>query len=107
VLEPELFGDPKRLLDVDRVDSAPDLQHLETYRLTVAARIADGEVAAVEFPHHLRAAELVVVVDGDDAVAAALQLLERGVREAIVLDADVHPGDEAEARAVARRLRVL
>src|SRR5687767_15896260 len=41
--------------------------------LPIAARIAGGEVAAVEPPDELRAAELVVIVDGDDAVPAALQ----------------------------------
>src|SRR4029077_10565637 len=58
-------------------------------------------------PDELRAAELVVVVDVDDAVAAALQLLQRGRGEAPFLDADVHVLHEAETRAVARRLRAL
>src|SRR5215212_9178347 len=51
--------------------------------LAVAARVADRQVAALQLPKHLRAAELVVVVDVDDAVAAALQLLEGGGREAV------------------------
>jgi hypothetical protein len=45
---------------------------LETYCLPIAARIAGGEVAAVELPDHLTAAELVVVVHRHDAVPAAL-----------------------------------
>src|SRR5688572_30947385 len=44
----------------------------ESCRLSVAARVARAEIAPVELPQELRAAELVVVVDGDDAVAARL-----------------------------------
>src|SRR6185503_16255075 len=116
VLQSELLGRPQHLLHVDRVGPTPNLQHppplspsfsSETYGLAVAARIARGEVAPVELPDELRAAELVVVVDGDDAVAAALQLLERRRGEASFLDAHVHALHEAEARTVARRLRAL
>src|SRR4029434_8469629 len=59
-----------------------------------------------ELPDHLAAAELVVVVHRHDAVPAALQLLERGRREA-VLDAHVHALHDPKARAVAGRLRAL
>src|SRR4029434_294514 len=79
---------------------------LETYCLAVAARIAGGEVTAIELPDHLAAAELVVVVHRHDLVAAALQLLERGRREA-VLDAHVHALHDPKSRAVAGRLRAL
>src|SRR6266540_6968004 len=79
---------------------------LETYCLPVAARIAGGEVAAVELPDHLTAAELIVVVHRHDAVPAAPQLLDRGGGEA-VLDAHVHALHDAEARTVAGRLRAL
>src|SRR5882724_7042451 len=79
---------------------------LETYCLTVAAGIAGGEVAGVELPDHLAAAELGVVVHRHDAVPAALQLLERGCGEA-VLDAHVPTLHDAEARTVAGRLRAL
>src|SRR6266513_1214446 len=82
------------------------LTGLETYCLPVAARIAGGKVAAVELPDHLAAAELVVVVHGDDAMPAALQLLERSSGEA-VLDAHLHALHDTEARAVAGRLRAL
>src|SRR5439155_19848502 len=79
---------------------------LETYCLPVAARIAGGEIAGVELPDHLAAAELVVVVHRHDAVPAALQLFERGCGEA-VLNAHVPTLHDAEARAVAGRLRAL
>src|SRR6266566_1980552 len=79
---------------------------LETYCLPVAARVTGGEVAAVELPDHLAAAERVVVVHRHDAVPAALQLLERGCGGA-VLDAHLHALHNAEARAVAGRLRAL
>src|SRR6185503_6263861 len=72
-----------------------------------APRVARGAVAAVELPDELRAAELVVIVHGDDAVAAALQVLDHAGRKAAFLDADVHALHEAEARAVARGLRAL
>src|SRR6185295_14655308 len=39
--------------------------------LAVAARVAGDEVTAIQLPDRLAAAELVVVVDGDDAVPAA------------------------------------
>src|SRR5258706_16197365 len=45
---------------------------LKPDRLTVPARVAGDEVAAVELPDHLRRAELVVVIDFDDAGATAL-----------------------------------
>src|SRR5688572_23846350 len=80
---------------------------LETDCLTVSARIARREIAAVELPDELRGSELVVVVDRDDAMAAALQLFQRRGREARFLDADVHALHEAKARAVAGRLRAL
>src|SRR6266545_5099766 len=86
--------------------SDPDFFGLETYCLPVAARIAGGEVAAVELPDHLAAAELVVVVHRHDAVPAALQLRERSSGEA-VLDAHLHALHDSEARAVAGRLRAL
>src|SRR5919109_2127013 len=78
----------------------------ETYCFPVAARIAGGEVTAVELPDHLAAAELVVVVHRHDPVTALLQLVERGRGEA-VLDTHVHALHNAEARAVAGRLRAL
>src|SRR5438874_8594241 len=64
--------------------------------LSVTARVARDEVAAVERPDELRGSELVVVVDGDDVMAAALQFLEPGSREAVVLDAHVHALHEAK-----------
>src|SRR5438093_8897804 len=64
VLEPELFGGPQRLLHVYGIDASPDLQHLEADGLSIAARVTRDEVAAVQAPDELRAAELVVVVDG-------------------------------------------
>src|SRR5688572_7024517 len=73
----------------------PQRQASEPYGLAVAARVAGGEVAAVELPDQLRAAELVVVIDVDDAVAAALQLFQRGGGEAPVLHAHVHLLHEA------------
>src|SRR5512146_62654 len=79
---------------------------LETNRLSVAARIARREVAAVELPDHLRAAELVVVVDRDDAVAALLEALQ-GRRRKAAFDAHVEALHPAKARPVARGLRVL
>src|SRR4029453_5673977 len=79
---------------------------LETSCRPVAAGIARGEVASVELPDHLAAAELVVVVPRHDAVPAALQLLERSSGEA-VLDAHVPALHDTEARAVAGRLRAL
>src|SRR5262249_59219578 len=57
-------------------------------------------------PDRLAAAELVVVVDGDDAVPELSQAID-DLRRHDVLDADVEPLHPAEARAVARRLRVL
>src|SRR6266498_4006086 len=84
----------------------PDFFGLETYCLPVAAGIARGEVAGVELPDHLAAAELVVVVHRHDAVPAALQLFERSSGEA-VLDAHVPTLHDAEARTVAGRLRAL
>src|SRR5258705_13395274 len=50
---------------------------LESYCLSISARIAGREVAAVELPDELRGAELVVVVHGHDPVPAALQLRDR------------------------------
>src|SRR5216684_2665369 len=47
---------------------------LEANGLPVPAGIARAAVAAVELPDELRAAELVVVVDRDDAMAAAFEL---------------------------------
>src|SRR5262249_38375373 len=70
------------------------------------SRIAGGEVAAVEFPNHLAAAELVVVVHRHDVVSASLQLIKRGGREA-VLNAHVQALHDAETRAVAGRLWAL
>src|SRR5512135_3645020 len=78
----------------------------ESDGLPVASRVARGQIATVQLPDHLRAAELVVVVDRDDAVAAALQLLERRRRKA-ALDAHVQALHPAKARAVARSLRIL
>src|SRR5215475_2762005 len=79
---------------------------LETYCLPVAARVAGGEVAVVELPDHLAAAELVVVVHRHDAVPSALQLLERVCGHA-VLYAHLHALHDAETRAVTSRLRAL
>src|SRR5919197_4485202 len=87
--------------------AVPVFRGLETDCLAVAPRVARDEVAAVELPDKLRGSELVVVVDRDDAVAAPLQLFERRVRKAVFLHAHVHALHEAEARAVARRLRAL
>src|SRR5437899_2255237 len=80
---------------------------LKPYCLAIAPRVARDEVAAVELPDELRAAELVVVVDRDDAMAAALQLLQRRGGEAAFLDAHVHALHDAEARTVAGGLRAL
>ena len=66
----------KRWNEWNERNALANLTWLETYCLPVAAWIAGGEVAAVELPDHLAAAELVVVVHRHDAVAAALQLLE-------------------------------
>src|SRR5262249_29827038 len=77
---------------------------LETYCLTVAAWVAGGEVACVEFPDHLAAAEL--VVHRHDAVAATFQIIE-GCAGKTVFDAHFHALHDAEARSVTRRLRVL
>src|SRR5262245_35855452 len=79
---------------------------LKTHCLSVAARIAGGEVAVVELPDHLAAAELVVVVHRHDAVPSALQLLERVCGHA-VLYAHLHALHDAETRAVTSRLRAL
>src|SRR5262245_21216747 len=79
---------------------------LETHRLPVASRSTGGEVAAVELPDHLAAAELVVVVHRHDVVPAALQLIKRGGREA-VFNAHVHPLHDAEARTVTCSLGAL
>src|SRR4051812_31204572 len=85
----------------------PRRQASESHRLAVAPWIAGDEVSAVQLPDCLAAAELVVVVDRDDAVAAALQLLEHCRLETVVLDAHIQPLHYAEARAVARGLRAL
>src|SRR5207237_3253374 len=87
--------------------SVPDFYWLKPDPLSIAPRVAGDEIAAFERPDELRGSELVVVVDGDDVMAAALQLLERGGGEAVVLDAHVHALHEAKARAVAGRLRAL
>src|SRR3972149_1405062 len=71
---------------------------LKTCGLSISARIARRQVAAVEPPDQLAAAELVVVVHRDDPVAAAAQLLEHRGRE-IVLHAHVQALHPAEARA--------
>src|SRR5712691_5730223 len=60
---------------------------LKAGRLTIPARVARCEIAAVELPEELRGAELVVVVHGDDPVPAALQLGERLRGEIALLDA--------------------
>src|SRR5687768_12411755 len=62
---------------------------LEADRLSVAARIARRQIAAVELPDELRRAELVVVVDVHDAMAAALELLQGLRGEASFLDAHI------------------
>src|SRR5437868_8388228 len=80
---------------------------LKAHRLPIAPRIARDEVAALERPDELRAAELVVVIEGHDAMAAALQLFQGRGRKTVFLNGDIHALDEAEARAVARRLRAL
>src|SRR4051812_44579700 len=85
----------------------PQKQASESHRLAVAPRVAGDEIAAFQLPDGLAAAELVVVVDRDDAVAAALQLLEHRRLETVVLDAYIQPLHHPEARAVARGLRAL
>src|SRR5262249_44454910 len=80
---------------------------LEPDRLTIPARITCRVVAAIEPPDELSAAELVVVVDVDDLVAAVLEAGGDLGREAAFLDAHVHALHKAEARAVAGRLRAL
>src|SRR5439155_24523192 len=87
--------------------SVPVSSVSEADRLAVAARVARGEVAAVELPDELPAAELVVIVDGHDAVAAALQLVDDRRLKPAVLDAHVHALHEAKARPVAGGLRAL
>src|SRR5260221_6272092 len=79
----------------------------EPYGLSIPTRIACSQVAAVQLPDQLPAAELVVVVHGDDPVPAALQLTEYRRGELAFFDAHVQALDDAEARAVARRLRIL
>src|SRR5690606_21358908 len=78
----------------------------ESDRLPVAARIARREIAAVQLPDKLRAAELVVIVHRHDPMPARLQCFDGGRREA-VLDADLHALHDTEARAVAGGLRAL
>src|SRR5882757_3512865 len=77
----------------------------ETGGLPVAARVARRQIPVGKAPDRLTAAELVVVVDHDEIVAAPTQLVDRCPREA-VLDAHLHVLQPAEPRSVARRLRV-
>src|SRR5688572_20755532 len=88
------------------LSTSPPRQASVAHRLAVAPQVAGGEVAAVELPDHLAAAELVVVVDRDHLVAAPAQLLD-GAGRHVVLDAHVHSLHHAEARAVAGGLRAL
>src|SRR3954469_21783942 len=87
-------------LTVDRQPSS------EARGLAVPAWIAGREVAVIEAPDRLAAAELVVVIDGDYLVTPTAQLLQRRLREAL-LDAHLHVLHPAKARAVTRGLRVL
>src|SRR5256885_566538 len=85
----------------------PQRQALEPHRLAVAPRVAGDQISTVQLPDRLAAAELVVVVDRDDAVTAALQLLEHRGLKSVVLHADIQALHHPEARAVARGLRAL
>ena len=79
---------------------------LETGGLPVATRVACCEIPVRQPPDRLAAAELVVVVDHDEIVAAAAQLVDRCRREA-VFKTHLHAVQPTEPRSVARRLRVL
>jgi hypothetical protein len=50
---------------------------LEADGLTIPARVADREVPIIEPPDRLAAAELLVVVDGDELMPAPVQFVER------------------------------
>src|SRR5256712_5916359 len=79
----------------------------KAYGLSVAARIARGQITAIELPDQLRAAELVVVIGHrNDLVAAAREVFQRRRRETR-FDADFQALHDAVARPVARRLRIL
>jgi hypothetical protein len=79
---------------------------LEPGGVPVPARVAGREVPVGQAPDRLAVAELVVVVDDDEVVAAPTEFVDRCVREA-GLEGHLHAVNPAEPRPVTCSLWVL